>query len=113
MRSTKQSYWRKKWRPYVAKAKVFKADPVPDRGPDPLEDVKFLNLQLTPNELRALLLVATRIGGSSNSTLRGEFDTIKEELHRALKIDPGNNRFLNRNDIITGSVYFLKGGAHV
>ncbi len=101
----------------MASAKVVKRDPEPDRGPNLLEDVKHVDLQLTANEVMALLLVAQRVGGQPDKTLRGEIDTIKEAIMRALGVFPmdkrlsqGWRRFMFREDIIGGQVYFKAGG---
>ncbi len=98
----------------MASARIYKQEPVPDRGPDPLRDVKKVRLELTANEVRALLLVANRVGGSPERSLRGEFDTIRQAIQGALGIEPlTDRRFLHREDMITGHLFFLKGGGHV
>ena len=101
----------------MASAKVVKRDPEPNRGPNLLEDVKHIDLQLTPNEVMAFLFVAQRVGGAPDKSLRGEIDTIKEALMRALGVDPNNprrnagwRRFAYRDDIIDGGLHFKAGG---
>jgi hypothetical protein len=101
----------------MASAKVVKRDPEPERGSNLLEDVKHVNLQLTPNEVMALLLVAQRVGGAPDKSLRGEIDTIAHAIMEALGVDlmnprrsAGWRRFTARDDMINGHIHFLAGG---
>ena len=93
------------------------------QGPDLLKGIKNVDLiGVTPNMVRALLLLFPRVGGSSDSTLRGEVAAMHEELLAALGV-PRNDglawrhqqakRYVNRDDMVEGYASFLKGGAHV
>lgn len=94
-----------------------------ERGPDLLKGIKSIDLLgLTPNMIRALLLIFSRVGGGPENTLRGEIDSVHQELLVALGVPAsGGNawrnqqakRYLSRDDMAQGYVTFLKGGAHV
>lgn len=102
----------------MAKATIVKRDPEPERGPDLFEDVKRIDLQLTSNEAKALLIVMGKVGGHPETTLRGEIDTVLGAICQALgaygSLDwKKTKRYLDRNDLARGNVFFFKGGAHV
>jgi len=102
----------------MANVKITRQDPVPDRGPDPLDGVRAVTVQLTPNETRALLLLAARTGGKPDTTLCGEVETVSTAILAALGatngwLDKRARRFRRRDDMAQGAVTFLRGGAHV
>lgn len=104
----------------MASATIIKAEPEPDRGPDLFEGVKGLHLKLTSQEAKAVLVALSRVGGPPSTTMRGEIDTVMEAIYKALGIESpwaGNwdkvKRYADRNDLLVGTLFFRKGGAHV
>lgn len=99
-----------------------------ERGTDLLKGVKSVSLQgLTPNQVRALLLLFNHVGGGEETTLRGEVTSMHYKLLEGLGVPHTGagrghsspawhetaRRYMNRSDIVEGAVTFLKGGAHV
>lgn len=108
--------------------KVRKHEPSPEilTLPDLLEDIAEVTLKLTANEAKAFLLVASRVGGSPDSTLRGEIESIRRAMINALAevwsakhpTRPANSpridaRYLNGAGVVQGHIEFTKGGRHI
>lgn len=105
----------------MASAEIVVRDETPDRGPDLLQAVKLVKLRITANEAKALLLVLMNVGGDPDKTLRGETDAIGSAIFKALGVNDDYRlihrskkaqRFLNREDLLHGTVAFTKGGGH-
>lgn len=109
----------------MARAKAYEdTESRDDLGPELLNGIKRVRLDLSPNETRALLVLFGKIdhgpdgANDDDRTLAGEISSIEDAIYEQFgvlggRFDISAARYQKRHDLAGGKIRFLKGGAHV